>query len=162
MDQAVRQFITSELVPLVRAALREVAEVRAAVQTLTERSRCLRMMNSPLNSTRICNSLPRAARTSKTRFMPISHSARALSLKAMSMPGDGTIAKKPLELTSLMGLPRKFYNSAADRSSKNAIDGAFGDGPGAEELPKRGAKTTYDEAWPHQAVILRQDRMQSS
>ena len=37
MDQTVQQFITSELVPLVRAALREGAEVRAAVQTLTER-----------------------------------------------------------------------------------------------------------------------------
>lgn len=37
MDQAVREFVTSELVPLVRAALREAAEVRAAVQTLTER-----------------------------------------------------------------------------------------------------------------------------
>ena len=37
MDQSIQQFITSELVPLVRAALREGAEVRAAVQTLTER-----------------------------------------------------------------------------------------------------------------------------
>ena len=37
MDQAVRQFITSELVPLVRATLREAEEVRAAVQTLAER-----------------------------------------------------------------------------------------------------------------------------
>src|SRR5262245_44742881 len=34
-DQTVRQFIKSELVPPVRAALRE-PEVRAAVQTLTE------------------------------------------------------------------------------------------------------------------------------
>jgi hypothetical protein len=30
-------LITSELVPLVRAALREAAEVRAAVQNLTDR-----------------------------------------------------------------------------------------------------------------------------
>src|SRR5262249_58629560 len=37
MDQTIQQFITSELVPLVRAALREGAEVRAAVRTLTER-----------------------------------------------------------------------------------------------------------------------------
>jgi hypothetical protein len=37
MDQAVRELITSELVPLVRAALREAAEVRAAVQNLTDR-----------------------------------------------------------------------------------------------------------------------------
>ena len=37
MDQSIQQFITSEVVPLVRAALRESAEVRAAVQTLTER-----------------------------------------------------------------------------------------------------------------------------
>ena len=37
MDQAARELITSELVPLVRAALREAAEVRAAVQNLTDR-----------------------------------------------------------------------------------------------------------------------------
>ena len=37
MDQAVRELITSELVPLGRAALREAAEVRAAVQNLTDR-----------------------------------------------------------------------------------------------------------------------------
>jgi hypothetical protein len=37
MDQDVRQLITSEVVPLVRAALREAAEARAAAQTLADR-----------------------------------------------------------------------------------------------------------------------------
>ena len=37
MDQTFQQFITAEVVPLVRAALREGAEVRAALQVLTDR-----------------------------------------------------------------------------------------------------------------------------
>ena len=37
MNQAVEQFITAELVPLVRAALTEGAEVRAALQVLADR-----------------------------------------------------------------------------------------------------------------------------
>ena len=37
MNQTVEQFITAELVPLVRAALTEGAEVRAALQVLADR-----------------------------------------------------------------------------------------------------------------------------
>ena len=37
MDQRFQQFITAEVVPLLRAALRESAEMRAAVQVLTDR-----------------------------------------------------------------------------------------------------------------------------
>lgn len=37
MNQTVEQFITTELVPLVRAALTEGAEVRAALQVLADR-----------------------------------------------------------------------------------------------------------------------------
>ena len=37
MDQTFQQFITAEVVPLVRAALRESAEVRATLQVLTDR-----------------------------------------------------------------------------------------------------------------------------
>jgi len=37
MKQTVEQFITAELVPLVRAALTEGAEVRAALQVLADR-----------------------------------------------------------------------------------------------------------------------------
>jgi len=37
VNQTVEQFITAELVPLVRAALTEGAEVRAALQVLADR-----------------------------------------------------------------------------------------------------------------------------
>ena len=37
MDQRVQQFITAEVVPLMRAVLREGAEVRATLQVLTDR-----------------------------------------------------------------------------------------------------------------------------
>ena len=37
MNQTVERFITAELVPLVRAALTEGAEVRAALQVLADR-----------------------------------------------------------------------------------------------------------------------------